>query len=462
MPADDDGLYLDDSEAHTRKTPQPPEPRLESGNVGVLPGTEEAEAEVDEENEVVTATAPHRAIKLKAVPFDNPAELPNRTLAEWNDHYLDFMASAHLEKLVRISTAQAKRNAAYWVLDQGLGEVDSNFREDYGQHPLAIFSGQTLIDSLLGPSEQPGGRKRPASAISEDAASGGSQRSKRIRSQSHEHLPTMQGRQGDLLASNEEDLDIVLGDDDIDIEVGRGEEAPLSDHLSDMPWNAYASSRPGSVRPGLSAARVSSSAHRRGTFDVNIPSSNVKRVSQLIRESPLDPRRRMLQSSVLGGSSNQDNTDLVSLGGDFEIDDDELNARLAGDLDEDFELKMPVEDMNTQETAASHWVSEKLEEEAFNFLEFLHTTIRKKEKKAAVETGHDGNTSMTFEELLPPHRNNEIVAAQGLLHVLSLATKGLIEVRQNEAFGDINLSAVDKLMEESQGGGEEVNKPIQV
>lgn len=61
-------------------------------------------------------------------------------------------------------------------------------------------------------------------------------------------------------------------------------------------------------------------------------------------------------------------------------------------------------------------------------------------------------TTITFEKLLPPQHNTEIVAAQGLLHVLSLATKGLIDVEQNEAFGDIDLSIVSAITAESDGG----------
>lgn len=413
---------------------------------------ERADAEQDEEEEVIVGTAPQRATKTKLVPFDNPAELSNQTLAEWNNHYLDFMESARLETAVKISAAQAKRNAAYWVLDQGLGDVDSNFREDYEEHPLAIFSGQALIHALVGPSGQPGSRKRSASAIADDDAVDGSQTSRRVRSRSDEEVRTNQRGNDEVQLADEGDMGITLGDDDIEAEVGREQQAPLSDHPSDMPWNTYASSRPGSVRPGLSVAGASSSVQGRGTFDINIPSSNVKRVSQLIRESPLDRRRRLARESVLGGSPNRFDTDLGSMGGDFDMNDDELDAQLAGDPDEEFELYGPAADVSTQEAATSQWVAETLEKEAFNFLEFLHTTIQQKEKDDDVQMEDEGVTAITFQTLLPPEHNTEIVAAQGLLHVLSLATKGLIDVRQDEAFGDINLSIVGGIVEESEEG----------
>lgn len=362
------------------------------------------------------------------------------------------MDSARLENAVKISVAQAKRNAAYWVLDQGLGDVDSNFREDFEEHPLAIFSGQSLIRALIGPSGQPESRKRSASAIADNDAVDGSQTSKRVRSRSDEEARTTQGVNDEVQMLVDGDLGITIGDDDFEAEVGREEQAPLSDHPSDMPWNTYGSSRPGSVRPGLSVAGASSSVQGRVTLDVNIPSSNLKRVSQLIRESPLDRRRRLLRESVFGGSSNQGDTGFGSVGGGFDINDDELDAQLAADPDEEFELYGPAADVSTQEAATSQWVAETLEKEAFNFLDFLHTKIQQKEKDENFEMDAEGATTTTFEDLLPLKHNSKIVAAQGLLHVLSLATKGLINVQQDEAFGHINLSVVGRTSADSGKG----------
>jgi hypothetical protein len=48
--------------------------------------------------------------------------------------------------------------------------------------------------------------------------------------------------------------------------------------------------------------------------------------------------------------------------------------------------------------------------------------------------------SFTFEELLPPTKNSTIVAAHGLLHVLTLVTKGLLRAEQQQHFGTIALS----------------------
>lgn len=450
---DDDGINIGNAEPPDHVSQQSAQPQSDDAGVDVQQSIERAGTEQDEEAEVVVGAAPQHATKAKIAPFDNPAELSNQTLAEWNNHYLEFMDSARLENAVKISTAQAKRNAAHWVLDQGLGDVDSNFREDFEEHPLAIFSGQSLIQALVGPSGQIASRKRSASAIAEDDAVDRSQTSRRVRSRSDEEIRTAHGGNDEVQMVND-DPGITLGDDDIGPEVGREEQAPLSDHPTDMPWNTYASSRPGSVRPGLAMAGASSSVQGRGTFDVNIPSSNVKRVSQLIRESPLDRRGRLLRESVLCGSSNQDNTDLGSIGGGFDMNDDELDAQFAGDSDEEFELYGPAADVSTQEAATSQWVAETLEKEAFNFLEFLQTRIQQKERDDDFEMDEGGVTSTTFQDLLPVN-NSKIVAAQGLLHVLSLATKGLINVQQDEAFGDIKLSVVGGASTESGEEGED-------
>lgn len=408
--------------------------------------TQEIDRRVDE-GEVVTGTAPQHAGRTRAVPFDDPAEVPNRTLAEWNNDYLYHMESARSDKLGKISVAQAKRNAAYWILDQGLGEIAANFREDYEEHPLAVFSGQGLIDALVGPVEQRENKKRSATVLGEVSNPEGSQGSKRARTQSITRAPSIQVGRGEFRPGDEDDLGITLDEEDFEAQVGRGEQVALSDHFSDMPWNAYASSRAGSVRMGMSAAGASSSAQARRTVDVYLPSSNVKRVSQLIRESPMERRRRMMHSSVHGGSS-QDNNELMSLGGDFEMEDDDLDARLAGDPDEEFELNLPLGDPSTEDSATNRWISEKLEREAFNFLDFLRTTIRHKVDTGVEQQDMTQDSVVTFEELLPLDSNNEIVAAQGLLHVLSLATKGLINVKQDEAFGSIELGVISHIGDE--------------
>ena len=102
----------------------------------------------------------------------------------------------------------------------------------------------------------------------------------------------------------------------------------------------------------------------------------------------------------------------------------------------DFERFGPAALVSTQTAEQSQWVRETLDHEANNFLDFVKAAVAKH------DTAEHGR--VTFEELLPPSQNTNIVAAQGLLHVLSLATRGELEVTQDGAFQDITLQPREK------------------
>lgn len=108
----------------------------------------------------------------------------------------------------------------------------------------------------------------------------------------------------------------------------------------------------------------------------------------------------------------------------------------------------PAAEVGTQQAAESQWMRATLDTESNNFLDFMKTEIDT--KMAAV--GEEGERErdelvgeqqqareMTFEELLPSARNTKVVAAQALHHLLALATKGLVHVRQVVEYGDIVL-----------------------
>lgn len=99
----------------------------------------------------------------------------------------------------------------------------------------------------------------------------------------------------------------------------------------------------------------------------------------------------------------------------------------------DFQLYGPAAGVSTQTAAESQWIRATLDHESNNFLEFLKFEIAGKDS-------NEGERSVLFEELLPPPQHTNIVAAQALHHVLALATKGLIRVKQDEHYGPIALS----------------------
>jgi len=91
------------------------------------------------------------------------------------------------------------------------------------------------------------------------------------------------------------------------------------------------------------------------------------------------------------------------------------------------------------------WLAQTLDNEAMNFLTFVHTSIsdRNDAKMIAEQLGRPVDlqyeATMNFEELLRPTTNSKIVAAQGFLHILSLSMKGLLEVLQGREFGQVVL-----------------------
>jgi hypothetical protein len=127
-------------------------------------------------------------------------------------------------------------------------------------------------------------------------------------------------------------------------------------------------------------------------------------------------------------------------------DEDEfadLDAQLGLDTNPDFELYGPAANVDTQTAAQSQWVASALENEANNFFNFVQTRIAEDaDDGQGDDEGMIESNTITFEELLPPTQNSQIVGAQGLLHVLALATKGLLEVHQAEPFGAIEIAVV--------------------
>ena len=105
--------------------------------------------------------------------------------------------------------------------------------------------------------------------------------------------------------------------------------------------------------------------------------------------------------------------------------------------DDDFDMirsSPPVSEMPTARAA--------LEQETLNFLEFVRADLedaQRQQEASGISGERPRKTAVTFEELLRPWEHSRMVAAQGFSHVLSLATKALIGVQQNEPYGVISL-----------------------
>ncbi|KAI7656155.1 hypothetical protein KC318_g12583, partial [Hortaea werneckii] len=223
----------------------------------------------------------------------------------------------------------------------------------------------------------------------------------------------------------------TVGDDytGMGIEQGREAPTPLDErHLSStFPWNQSAGSRrPTSVFGSASLP----GAHQPAT-DGGLAS---RRGSRLQTASPLLGR----------GLPDTDTDQLPHM--DMRSDLGGLDDLAMTGLD-DFELYGPAAQVDTQTAAQSQWQRAALDSESTNFFSFVQAAIAEADvARAAVALGDEEmeemDGSVEFSTLLPPEHNTNIVAAQGLLHVLALGTKHLLNVQQDEAFGPIVLRPI--------------------
>ena len=230
--------------------------------------------------------------------------------------------------------------------------------------------------------------------------------------------------------------------------MGRHAPPALEDHSSQMPWNISASlhgSRAGSIARGgpASMGGFPTSAGQPGSQPSGVLPGSLDRRSRLTSASPLVGRGRERFSSIdlpiqeahdeLGGGP-----DVSSLGG---------GGATAGD---DFQLYGPAAAVSTQQAADSQWMRATLDQESHNFLDFVKTEIATRPLRPVAAADDEDEFSgapaqpqravVEFEELLPPKKHSKVVAAQALHHVLALATKGLLDVRQEEAYGAIEMA----------------------
>jgi meiotic recombination protein REC8, fungi type len=213
-----------------------------------------------------------------------------------------------------------------------------------------------------------------------------------------------------------------------------------------MPWDVYSASRQGSIRPfGSAAAGMTSSVGgpARG-FELGPPSALSRRASRLTTASPLQGRGPPLPLSQRISIISTPDRERLATSGALEDDEEKPGGELAplGGESEEFQIYGPVAAVDTQTAAQSQWIVAALDSESRNFLDFLDAQIQAQAPVPEEERAEDERPTptATFETLLPPMEHSRVVAAQAFLHVLTLASKGLVNVRQEEGFGDIDLA----------------------
>lgn len=214
-----------------------------------------------------------------------------------------------------------------------------------------------------------------------------------------------------------------------------GREAPPALEDQSFPWNVSVSatgSRPGSA---ARAFGLTTSVGRPGSLagpGGGVPSSLDRRASRITSASPLLGRGQQRYSS-LELPIPEDDVELLG-----------LQEMSASNEAEDFQLYGPGAGVSTQVAAESQWMRATLDQESRNFLDFVTSEITGRnmalsqaEEEPSEPTGLPN--AVLLEDLLPPSQHTKIVAAQALHHVLALATKGLLAVQQDMAYGQITL-----------------------
>lgn len=265
-----------------------------------------------------------------------------------------------------------KKNAAFWVFDQGIGSVGIGLGVLHKAHPLKTYSGEALYNALSGHSN------RNEDIDTHDAV-------ETARNNRHEDPP--------------------------DVELGRqGPPSLMDEHSSQMPWN-------------ITASVQSSQRGRLGSMS-DFSTRGVQNSSGRLGSRT---RGRLASASPLAGRGYRDGLDGLSIPGhvDEELDDlerEEITKYLESELAADYEGFSAL----SRRASAARAVSS-LDQESLNFLDFIKTGM-----DASPDTNH-----VLFSSLLPPNETTRAVATQGLMNVLTLATKGVLTVSQepHEASG---------------------------
>ena len=413
---------------------------------GGLQGSDRPQSQVtdvgqvySEEGTSVSAEAKQKRYKPKArktLQVDRNTELLNADLRTWQSEYLDSMMAGSLARMNKTAHAQAKKNAMSYVFGAGLNGVGAGIGLSQIPSPLVIFSGESLLSMVT---------EKPLTSVNYKAKKG----TKHARGDNEEALGSSpkRSRHSDHEQESQGEIGRVFDDEaiimDDGTEIGRDAAEAMIDYHSSaiMPWNVS----------------QSLNSHQRGATS-SLPS----------RFPSIGSRRLASASPLIGrGAPLPENLDQLDMLDDDQImygrDDNEefenetlrkedsQHPRMSSSQAEaaEFEVYGPAAQVDTQTAAASQWVRDVLDRESGNFFDYVSNTISEKySDELAFEDDSEVDKHVTFEELFVPEINSKMVAAQAFYHVLSLATKNRVWVKQYvnkdvfEPFGEIQIGVV--------------------
>ncbi|GFF46437.1 hypothetical protein IFM58399_07796 [Aspergillus lentulus] len=394
-----------------------------------MPQAPEVQHPEEVENASETREAPMcRTRRIpKAVATDTQTALRNTELAQYNNEYVQNMAAALKQKLRNKVPTQAKKNAEFWVLGQGIGSVGVGLGTSHVQHPLNFFSGETLYASLT--CVERSKKRKGSPSTTEDSGADSETRRVRRREESEEL-----GRGG--LFQDENNLHD-------DVEIGRHASSVLRDDSSQMPWNITASVR--SSRLGLSATSIFRGFGSISDFSARGMRDSAASVPPLA--VPGRARSRLTSASPLAGRGFQYDLEGLAIPGTQEddvdfIEDVDLAGYLQSELDVGTNAEPKDETYGKRAAFRDRLMKSSMDQESLNFLEFINLQLEEPaqgsaEQDTVHETGADflrldasDGKKVAFSTLLPPETTSRTVATHGLMHILTLATKGFLSVYQ--------------------------------
>ncbi|KAE8422429.1 hypothetical protein BDV36DRAFT_291258 [Aspergillus pseudocaelatus] len=379
------------------------------------------------------ATVPQKRRASRLQILDDRTALRNTELGNMNSDYVQNMAIASKQKRQNKLPTQAKKNASFWVFGQGIGSVGLGLGASRVPHPLQQFSGEGLY-AALNPTARRKGLRR-SRLLRDDSEADFDVRCVRAREENEEQV----GRGG------------VVDNDDIwqDIEIGRHAPSIFRDDnsfSSQMPWNITASvqsSQHGSsVVSGLrGVANVTDPSASRGRdLTASHLAGRGRSRNRLTSASPLASRGFPLDAEAVDNLTLPGNDDVDVLS-DFDLSQylqTELFGATHGNTGDDANAST----YSRQVTLQARLPKSSLDQESQNFLGFL---TKKLEAMPVEQTGemdedgfinspsaYHGSKAIGFSALLPPAETSASVATEGLMHILTLATKGFLSVRQDD------------------------------
>ncbi|ROW10109.1 hypothetical protein VMCG_01811 [Cytospora schulzeri] len=375
---------------------------------------------------------PRKKRNIKRMAPDSATHVGREEFKGWTENYV-----ARIEELRSAphhsTVAQAKKNAYNLTFGMGIMGIGVLNKIPGLNHPLAqMFAGDELKSIVMGDSEEEAEESRAHRRRSASDAFGeeeeDDERRVRARLEGNPEKERPVGRNDEQDAQIIDDPMIVFGDD-LPPEVGREQPgSAMSDHRrsSNVPWNRPSSAVPTSVRS----------------------------------QKAIEGGRQAVEGSPLVGRGSILHTDPKFSDGNMPLFGSDGFGPLPGD-DQDHSLSSGIgadAGIPTQVANTSQLMRDALDREGRNFLDFV--------ERVAADCGEDDESDedrrwVKFDGLFEPQDKTNAVVAQAFLHVLTLATKGQIKVKQDGAeesipFGEIHVGVTGPFEEQFEDAPEEM------